>query len=603
MSNDFAMKTVPWDENTYKLGVGVDYVTGQARASILEGSFSKSPGAGGSSQDVSSVLLRIETKEDLVNILSVELTGSASASTPEGGGSASFFGKFVEQVKINTYNLYFVLIVQVVNSVEQIEGATVNKALGAALPPNFAQKYGDHLLAGVKTGGLYMAVVEIVTKTEEKKQEVMTKLGLGLSGPSAPIPGGLPKKGEKTDEDKTKAPVDDGGTAETVDKEGIQATGSLKETISKVRTVVGTELRARVRRIGGVGPVENDDPDRMTKEARQFPEMAAKNGAPICAILKPYSQVDGLPDFKIDHDFASQYVICRDRLSRCLMRAQFILDNFDYALDPSYREHFAGHEALVKSRADVAAHIGKVNALLLELERDPRKFLSGEGYAERLPPLLSLQSIPRRLRQKRTLTPGVVDHPRNLARLVESLVLDDDAKRLSPEARAALARLGSFVAEVFVEVWNGLRQIPWGFQENDPKRLEIAVKKVAATEKKLTERLRSELPDLVTDVTRKLGSPDDGGRPSNQINDANTLVSRLTSDAHGRGGLAEHMSPLKAAVDEIKAIMPLLGEAKLSDVVVCDEEAWNDRREQYEVAIRILGRAVHLELEQGGREH
>lgn len=627
MGNDQSMKSVPWDV-TYRLGYGIDYVTGQLRKSILAdpSAISTVPASGASSQRVSSVLRRVESKEDLISSLSIQLSGSVSASTPKGSGSGSFFGKFVDEVTINTYNLYFLLIVQVLNSTEFIRTETVDPALKTALPSNFESAYGDHYIVGVTHGGLYMGIIEVVTRTEEKKQEVVTKLGLGVSKPglralaaessgaraaSAGSGSAADKKdkpakgkedaggsGDKKDKDADPGkdkPADDAdaeASGEATDKKGAGASGSLNVLVSKIRKISGTELRTSVQRIGGVGPLENEDPEKMAEQARQFPELVATHGDPISAILKPYTQVNDLPNFQIDELFIGQYVACLDKISRRLLRAQFILDNMDYALEAVNRDSFSDFDQIEKSRREVAEYIGKLDELLTQLKSDPRAFLSGQDYAQRIPPFLNLESIPKRLRQRRTIAPRTVDNPRIIADRFSSLVFDNELDHLPREAQDALEKLGSFVAYVFDQIATSLRRIPWGFEGDSAKRLSVAVERVSATVQAVTEELNSQLNRLIEDVSRKLGPR--GDRPQAKRNDADVLLGSLEADKNGRGGLAEHVSTLREAVNELKALLDTIGDVKPSDVVACDSTAWDIRCEQYRVAYRILGRVVHL---------
>lgn len=162
-------------------GVGVDELAGEVRGDALE-STEPTRIEGAEGQTVGFSLDRIETSEELQQALGMKV--DAKASFGLWGGSAKF--EFMDKSSLNSYSLYLLVSVNVMNSFRQIRGARLKASAASLLSSSgadrFREMYGDTYLRGILTGGEYFALLEITTRDSSEQQKLAAEMDAGYVG-------------------------------------------------------------------------------------------------------------------------------------------------------------------------------------------------------------------------------------------------------------------------------------------------------------------------------------------------------------------------------------------------------------------------------------
>lgn len=152
-------------------GVGFDSVSSKVRGDCVVRTDLEVPeGVGG--QEVIFKLRQITSSLDLAK----ELNISASASLRAAFGNVSAKASYVSQQNINQFSIYLLAQVSVTNPLRRMRDVKLTdetwKLLEIEGEEQFRERCGDEFLSGITTGGEYLAILQITTKTEEEKQNV-----------------------------------------------------------------------------------------------------------------------------------------------------------------------------------------------------------------------------------------------------------------------------------------------------------------------------------------------------------------------------------------------------------------------------------------------
>jgi|GEM_PF-5317729 len=616
---DLSTKVIEWSD-VFELGCGVDFLSRQPRRSVLKGfpDVALKATVGSASQTTRASMKWVQTKEELVETLNAELRGSGALSTVKGGGGGSFFANYLSRTKITKYNLNCVLLVQVVNDPAFVSDLAIAEDLKNALPADFLGKYGDHILAGLRTGGLYLGVIEIVTDTEEKKQEVKAQIGMrGHGGPQLPQPSAPTADGDPGTGNTDATEVDDGDSGKIgpdveTGKKILGGDGTLSTALSRVSMVEGVQIISSVDRVGGSGPVKFDQPSSMVADAERFPGLVGDRGVKLSAIIKPYGLLRDLPDVRAESVFHSQYLHHRDVLESRALRAISVIENLEYALDPKHLRAFAEKESELKQlKAEAEAHLRLVNRLLQELGDDPRGFVVS-GKAAEIPAALDLGVLPnRKARDGRVITPAVVPSLNPMVgRLAE---VKEQALLLKASDRfvVALNDLGALLHEQFTLQQIAVDQLSAMLQRVRPRAVEFRLEELRAKTRKLRRMLEQELPPRLGRVAA-LHDPEDAhahilwpvsdgqADPEQRAvfaQQLGMLIAELRPDGNGRtGGLFPHVVALEKALAETDVVVALTPRAKLATTLRGDAMAWGDLSAMYAYACDRLSRRYPVKV-------
>jgi hypothetical protein len=165
--------------NGYDIGIGVAAGTGSPLALGATGEVTAPLLGTGATSSFS--FRRIDTTEELATELGI----SADVSGGVGlfSGSASF--DFAKKCKIQASSLTVILSADRRFAFQQMDSPALSPAAAAKVsqPPAFAAQFGDYFVRGVATGGRFVGVVRIDTKSSQSKQDVNLALSAsyGLS--------------------------------------------------------------------------------------------------------------------------------------------------------------------------------------------------------------------------------------------------------------------------------------------------------------------------------------------------------------------------------------------------------------------------------------
>ena len=261
------------------------------------------PSAGG--QDVSFSLEMTSNSASLAKQIGL----SATASLKYGiSGSGSFKASFVNSIKQNSFSVYLVVQVNVINKQTLLDLSKVRLKTEADIklvnnPAKFIQQHGDSFIYGLITGGEFYGVLEIESSSAEEhrktKAELSGKASFGLFSGSA--------------------------------------SASFEQAMSNITS--DYQMKATIFRKGGTGMLLNEiTPSKLIEAALQFPEtVKGENGYAFQALTIPYNN--------IEHSSASPISVANqaDKLRQLgTFREQFIRCQNDLSYASSHPEQFPG---------------------------------------------------------------------------------------------------------------------------------------------------------------------------------------------------------------------------------------------------------------------
>lgn len=161
-------------QDGYDIGIGVASATGSPMALGAIGAVTPPQvGTGGSG---SFVFRRIDSNDELETELGI--SADASAGVGLFSGSASF--DFSKQCKIQSSSLTVLVAARESFAFQQMDSPELSEAAGKLVgkPAQFKEQFGDYFVRGISTGGRFIGVVRIDTKSQQSKTDV----DLALSG-------------------------------------------------------------------------------------------------------------------------------------------------------------------------------------------------------------------------------------------------------------------------------------------------------------------------------------------------------------------------------------------------------------------------------------
>jgi hypothetical protein len=122
----------------------------------------------------------VENSQELSKILDVSL--AASLGLPGIGISAK--GRYISESKFSQHSLCFVVHITVTNEILTLKAPTLSPRAMNMLEQNgvdrFCRAYGQEFISGFIMGGEYFACLEITSKNQQNKREMMGDIGANL---------------------------------------------------------------------------------------------------------------------------------------------------------------------------------------------------------------------------------------------------------------------------------------------------------------------------------------------------------------------------------------------------------------------------------------
>jgi hypothetical protein len=163
-------------------GSGVDSLKANVRGSAVVSATGRAPMAVDTGQTVSFSLQRIESEDDYESALSMSI--DAAATFGLFGGSGSF--SLSQQHKFHSYSKYLIVMIRVENALTQIPDPKLSQPAFDLLDANdtdrFHQEFGDSFVLGISGGGLYYAVLEFTSSSQQDLDNVTARLDAGEFG-------------------------------------------------------------------------------------------------------------------------------------------------------------------------------------------------------------------------------------------------------------------------------------------------------------------------------------------------------------------------------------------------------------------------------------
>jgi hypothetical protein len=117
-------------------------------------------------------LRQITTSSELAEELNISASGSFRAQF----GKASAKASYASQQNINRFSVYLLVQVLVTNPVERMRDVKLTAEAWDLLETKgeeeFRERRGDEFLSGITTGGEYLAILQITTRSEEERKNV-----------------------------------------------------------------------------------------------------------------------------------------------------------------------------------------------------------------------------------------------------------------------------------------------------------------------------------------------------------------------------------------------------------------------------------------------
>ncbi|WP_296420324.1 hypothetical protein [Pseudooctadecabacter sp.] len=312
------------------------------------------PTSGSSSQTFTQAVRRIESSSQLNDALSV----SASVSASYGLFSATASSTFQKETQVNNYSLYFLVSSFVRNSEEQITRYALSDAALALDGNTFRQKYGDYYVGGVVSGGTLYALLNLSTNSRETKQKITASLDAKYSG-------------------------------------GLSVGGKFSTEISHALKTSGVDFSSEFKTAGATAEwnasAKHDTVDDIIASANSFPVGVNEGGAPMFAILMPYSLLAQAPQ-PADSISTAAVNAVRKTLTAIYLQADQILNSVNYALQNP--KQFS---------ADIIAKLPKVQHKMTQVMQDIQSANDAimkdpaNAASVKLPKMPPLTDIPERL--------------------------------------------------------------------------------------------------------------------------------------------------------------------------------------------------------------
>ncbi|MFG2669042.1 hypothetical protein ACGFY6_32985 [Streptomyces sp. NPDC048387] len=277
--------------------VGVDSATSSARNAAATGNPSPIPGGTGSI--ISFHMEQVETVEDLMDALGI----SAKANGGIGLFSASARFNFAESCKVHSSSVFLIVSVQVTEAFQSIRQPGIDPSAAALLAngqtERFKDEFGDLFVRGIRNGGQFFGVIEVLTRDETDAKAISAGLAASFSAFSG------------------------SGTFDT----------TFTHTVNSHRTNVTCHIE------GGQKLELPTQIDTMTRRAVNFPGELAGHAVPYLALLNDYGvlplpQPPNFIDLQHQKDVLIECARLRNLHQQWMNDLDYIGGHLDQFVDP-----------------------------------------------------------------------------------------------------------------------------------------------------------------------------------------------------------------------------------------------------------------------------
>jgi hypothetical protein len=342
-----------------KVGRGYDVLTGVAlKSTAVEGSALTAPAQGGG-QIVKTTLQIVQESGVLQQALGISV--AASAGNLFGDASAKF--KFANDIAVNSFSLYVVVGVEVLNATLTLDDPALSEPAKELLrvrnQARFRDRFGDRFILGIKTGGEYFAIYKVESLDVSERTSVAAEIHARAGAP--PVAGG-----------------------------SLDADISSKVSSSKSKL----DVSVYVYQSGGRDNKTETTLDAIMQKAHVFPTLVGADAAvPYSMLLHDYTELalptDGLTfiDVQNQQDVLKFNSGLLDRFSTVVNDIDFVRKNIDEFKNPD--GSVVDDAVLAKARKDCLQEMDAIRLQMSQCSKDARACsriqVAPEDFANLLP--------------------------------------------------------------------------------------------------------------------------------------------------------------------------------------------------------------------------
>ncbi|AZN41639.1 hypothetical protein [Paenibacillus albus] len=355
----------------FNFGVGVKHLSGSSANLVVVPEPSSNVFAAGPASQYFT-LSRITSTEELEKQLGIDVNASYGCASFGAGISARF--SFAESTKVSSSSIFMSITATVKLADLSIDHCKLTPEAGELVdkPDIFANHYGDMFCRACKRGGVFVAVIQIVTNSLDKSQKIEAEMNGSYGFFSADA--------------------------------AMKLSSSIKENEASAYCQLYTEGGPSIHFKDPTDPSEllqltNDWFAALINE----PE---KHSVPYEWLLSPISIADGPLPLNAEEIRKSQDIIrfcARERLAKL-----DILNTLSWILDHNYNYDFtvpgtATLEEILKSEQDLQNDLECISDCAIDAAQSPRDAVYPQPYAQQRGKSYPAALIPQKLP---TLKPG-----------------------------------------------------------------------------------------------------------------------------------------------------------------------------------------------------
>lgn len=275
---------------------------------------------------------------DSIHQLHSSLGISASSSGNYGAFSGSGKYKFASESNFNSFSVFLLVQSIVTNAFRemdnvQLKDAAIDQFKNSA-PEQVRAKYGDGFVRGMKEGGEFHGIIEILTTSASEKQEIAASASMNFSG------------------------VGSGG-------QGSASYSKKLEEITKNK-----QVRITVSQKGGDTSNTPDTIAEMIEHAVTFPEQVKSEAVSYSALVLDYVTTDNFPQVPSQQDLINAESIL-DSLSETARRLQQKYNDIMYIFTNTSEFEAVDVTKLNEQKDTLTNLLNKISKSASEISKSP----------------------------------------------------------------------------------------------------------------------------------------------------------------------------------------------------------------------------------------
>jgi len=302
--------------NGMAYGSGIDSLDGRILGDAVEKAEPEEIKETGG-QSIAFKMRLIESVSSLREEMGMSMSVDASWGLFNAGAKMSF----AQESRINSYSIYVMIHVSVLNSFKQLRYVNLRPVAFDLLKQGehkfFKQKYGNKFVRGINTGGEFVGLLEIKTSSQQEKQDFKSKAKLNMDSIGS----------------------------------SVDVKAAFSHGVSRGAQNKNIEVHSFQR--GGSDTEVPDTVEEMIDRATTFPNNVSKKSVAYSAQLIDYLTTDNYPpglsplELTIAKDVLNYLLREREKIKMLKNDVDYILGNADEFKNFSYSEFREHSKALM----------------------------------------------------------------------------------------------------------------------------------------------------------------------------------------------------------------------------------------------------------------